>query len=179
MTRLFALTALSLAVHGFAGTVRAQEADEAGTITARVRGTFQDRTAGLGVVSGDMTIVRFEIRSGELTAVAKIVGAMADSAGNVLGPVDHEVIVPVANVASTCNQLRMDLGAADADLLGNAVHFDAQVAGYDSRNGAIPKALGVLCAAGELLRTKPSPASVANALNGIVAEIRPKPSVSR
>jgi hypothetical protein len=104
---------------------------------------------------------------------------MADSAGNVLGPVDHEVIVPVANVASTCNQLRMDLGAADADLLGNAVHFDAQVAGYDSRNGAIPKALGVLCAAGELLRTKPSPASVANALNGIVAEIRPKPSVSR
>jgi len=32
----------------------------------------------------------------------------SDSAGDVLGHVDQELMLPVANVASTCNQLRMD-----------------------------------------------------------------------
>jgi len=172
--RLATLAALLMMGQGYVCTAHAQEMDEAGAITARVHGTFQDRTGGLGVLSGDMVIASFEVRNGTLTAIGKIVGALADSSGNILGQVSHELALPVANVTSTCNQLRMELAATDADVLRTPVHFDAEVAGFDSRDGSIPKALGILCAAGELLRGKPTPPSVAGALNGVVAAIRPK-----
>jgi hypothetical protein len=125
------------------------------------------------VLSGDMMIAGFEVRNGTLTAIGTIVGALADSSGNPLGLVSHELALPVANVTSTCNQLRMELAATDAEVLKILVHFDAEAAGFDSREGTIPKALGVLCAAGDLLRGKPTPASLAAALNGIAAAIRP------
>ena len=144
----------------------------AAAITARVHGTFLDEAGGLGVLSGDMTVVRFEVRSGTVTAVGRIVGSLADSAGNVLGQVDQELALPVGNVASTCNQLRMDLAATDADVLQTLVHFDGEVAGFDSRDGTNPKALGVLCAAGELLRGKPAPESLAAALDAIAVAVR-------
>ena len=54
-----------------------------------------------------MTIVRFEVRNGTVTAIGRIVGALADSGGDVLGPVDQELAVAVENIGSTCNQLRM------------------------------------------------------------------------
>jgi hypothetical protein len=142
----------------------AQDADDH-AITARVHGTFQDRNGGLGVVSGDMTILRFEMRNGVLTAIGAIDGAMADATGAILGQVSQELAMPVGNVASTCNQLRMDLTATDADVLQVPVHFDKEVAGYDSRVGTTPKALPVLCAAGTLLRGKPAVDALARALN--------------
>ena len=74
-----------------------------------------------------------------MTAIGKIVGALADSPGNVLGQVNQELALPVANVASTCNQLRMELAATDAEVLKTPVHFDKEVAGFDSRDGAIPE----------------------------------------
>ena len=166
--------ALTLALGlGHVSAVNAQDLDDGGAITARVHGTFQDKTGGLGVLSGDMLVAGFEVRNGTLTAIGTIVGSLADSSGNVLGLVKHELALPVANVASTCNQLRMDLGAADADVLRTLVHFDAQLAGFDSRDGAIPKALRVLCDTGQVLRGKPAPAAVAEALNSVVAAIRP------
>ena len=70
----------------------------------------------------------------------------------------------------------MDLAATDAVVLQTLVHFDAEVAGFDSRDGASPKALGVLCAAGELLRGKPSPESVAGALEAIALTVKTAPS---
>lgn len=82
---------------------QAQADDDRGAITARVHGTFQDAAGGLGVLSGDMLIVRFEVRNGAVAAVGRIVGALADSTGNVLGRVQHELILPVARVESTCN----------------------------------------------------------------------------
>ena len=42
---------------------------------------FVDRAGGLGVLSGDMTVVRFEVRNGAVTAIGRIVGALADSRG--------------------------------------------------------------------------------------------------
>jgi hypothetical protein len=174
--RLATLATVLVLGHGCLCAASAQEVDEAGAITARVHGTFQDKTGGLGVLSGDMIIAGFEVRNGTLTATGTIVGSLADSSGNVLGQVSHELALPVANVASTCNQLRMDLAATDADVLKTLVHFDAEVAGFDSRDGSNPRALGVLCAAGELLRGKPRPASVADALNGVAAAIRSKPA---
>ena len=69
---------------------------------------------------------------------------VADSSGKVLGQVNPELTLAVGNVASTCHQLRLDLAATDAEVLQTSVHFDKEVAGFDSRDGTIPKALGVL-----------------------------------
>ena len=140
-------------------------------ITARVHGTFQDQAGGLGVLSGDMTVARFEVRNGTVTAIGEIVGALADSVGNLLGRVRQELALPIGNVASTCNQLRMELAATDADVLRTLVHFDKEVAGFDSREGTTPKALGALCAAGSVLRGKPTPDALTGALNDVVTTL--------
>ena len=168
---LWILTAL-IATSGAPRHLRAQEHADGPAITARVHGTFLDRAAGLGVLSGDMTIVRFEVRNGTVTAIGRIVGALADSGGDVLGPVDQELAVAVANVESTCNQLRMDLASMEAEVLDTPVHFDGEVAGFDSRDGGAPKALGPLCTAGKLLERKPAPDVVAQALNDVVGALK-------
>jgi len=143
-------------------------------ITARVHGTFVDQAGGLGVLAGDMTVVRFEVRNGAVMAIGAIVGALADSAGNVLGSVDQELALPIANVASTCTQLRMDLGAAEAEVLKTLVRFDPEVAGFDVRDGTTPKALSVLCATGKLLRDSHSSDALAAALNEVTAAMAAK-----
>jgi hypothetical protein len=153
---------------GCAADARAQD-DEPRAITARVRGTFVDTAGGGGVLSGDMTVVRFEVRNGAVIAIGEIVGALADSAGNVLGAVKQELALQVGNVGSTCNQLRMDLAATDADVLQTLVHFDKEVAGFDSRDGTTPRALAVLCTMGQLLRNNPTPDALARALNEVAA----------
>lgn len=159
--------AFACAIIGILPSAHAQDNDDAGAITARVHGTFQDSTGGLGVLSGDMTISRFEVQNGAIVAIGQIVGALADSAGNPLGRVDQSLTLPVSNVASSCNQLRMDLSAADAEVLQTPIHFDQQVAGFDSRDGMVPKALAVLCTASELLRGQPAPDALAQALNHV------------
>jgi hypothetical protein len=147
--------------------------NDGGAITARVHGTFQDATGGLGVLSGDMTIVRFEVRGGTLTAIGEIAGSLADSKGDVLGRVKQELLLPVGNVGSSCNQIRMELGATDADVLQQPIHFDPEVAGFDSREGktTTPKALGVLCVAGDVIRSNPTPDALAGALNDVATAI--------
>jgi len=150
---------------------QAQDDDDARAITARVRGTFQDAGGGLGVVSGDMTVVRFDIRNGVVTAIGSITGAMADSTGRIIGPVNQDLSMAVANVGSSCNQLRMDLAATDADVLQTRVHFDQEVAGFDSRHGTAPKTLGALCATGQLLSGRPTSVEVAGTLNNLAAAL--------
>jgi len=173
MTRHTLAAAIAIAAIGSIGSrpAAAQDGDELRAITARVHGTFQDSAGGLGVVSGDMTIARFEVLNGSVTAIGRIAGAMADSSGNVLGHVDQEIALAVANVASTCNQLRMDLAATDAPVLQRPVHFDTEVAGFDSREGTTPKARPVLCAAGSALRGRPTADAVIRALNEVVAAL--------
>jgi hypothetical protein len=147
------LCAATVAVtFGIAAGPAATRADELRAITARVHGTFVDASGGLGVVSGDMTIARFEVVNGSAVAIGRITGAMADSSGELLGAVDEELALTVSNVASTCNQLRMDLAATDARVLGVAVHFDKEMAGFDSRDGATPKARPVLCSVANVIR---------------------------
>ena len=183
MTRLTAMkstlaAAMVVAAIGAIGArAAAQDDDELRNITARVHGTFEDSSGGLGVVSGDMTIARFEVLNGSVTAIGRILGAMADSSGTVLGRVDQELAFVVANVTSTCNQLRMDLGATDAPILQiPVVHFDAEVAGFDSRDRAAPKARPVLCAAGSVLRGRPTAEAVARSLNDVVATLAVRPA---
>ena len=154
-----------------ASQAAAQDGDDLRAITARVHGTFQDPSGGLGVVSGDMTIARFEVLNGSVTAIGKIEGAMADSTGEVLGKVDQELALAVTNIGSTCNQLRMDLSSTDAEILQKQVHFDKEVAGFDSREGATPKAHPMLCAAGRTLRGQPSADATIRALNDVVAAL--------
>jgi len=172
MKQLLATAMALLAISGISRAAVAQDHDDPPTITARVHGTFQDGAGGLGVVSGDMTIARFEVRSGAVTAIGRIEGAMADSSGEVLGHVDQELTFAVLNVGSTCNQLRMDLGATDAQVLQTTVHFDHEVAGFDSRDGATPKARPALCAAGSLLRARPDADALVRMLNDVVAALR-------
>ncbi|PYR94219.1 MAG: hypothetical protein DMF84_06630 [Acidobacteria bacterium] len=166
------LAAVAAIVCLCASGVLAQDNEEVAAITARVHGTFVDKAGGLGVLSADMSIIRFEVRNGTVTAIGRIEGALADSTGDVLGKVKKELALPVAGVASTCNQLRMDLAATDADILDTPVHFDREVAGFDSRDGARPKALGALCAAARLLQEKPAVDSVARALNDIAIAVK-------
>ena len=173
--RLAMVATLLVLAQGYVGHgSKHRKSDEAGAITARVHGTFQDTVGGLGVLSGDMMIAGFEVRNGTLTAIGKIVGSLADSSGNVLGQVSHELALPVANVTSTCNQLRMELAATDAEVLktrralrrrGRRLRFARRCDPEGARR--------VVFAAGELLRGKPTPSSLAAALNRIVATIRP------
>jgi hypothetical protein len=173
MNRRTLAAVMTIVAIGSMGARRAmaQDADELRAITARVHGTFQDAGGGLGVVSGDMTIARFEVLNGSVIAIGRIAGAMADSSGNVLGRVDQELAFAVANVGSTCNQLRMDLAATDATILQLPVHFDKEVAGFDSREGTTPKARPVLCAAGRVLHGQPSRDAVMRALNDVVTAL--------
>ena len=168
---LIAMLAIGCGCAGDAGAQDNDNNDNARAITARVHGTFQDQAGGLGVLSGDMTVARFELRNGTVTAIGEIAGALADSAGNVLGHVSQELALPVGDVASTCNQLRMELAATDADVRQTLVHFDKEVAGFDSRDGTTPKELGALCAAGSLLRGKPTPDALTRALNDVVTTL--------
>jgi len=157
---------------GAVGRAAAQnDDDELRAITARVHGTFQDASGGLGVVSGDMTIARFAVINGSVVAIGRIAGAMADSSGDVLGKVDQELALAVSNVASTCNQLRMDLAATDAPVLDVPVQFDKEVAGFDSRDGAAPKAHTALCAVAQLLRREPTGDAVIRELNNVVTAL--------
>jgi hypothetical protein len=149
----------------------AQDADDLRAITARMHGTFEDAAGGLGVVSGDITIARFEVVNGSVTAIGRIEGAMADSSGNVLGAVDQELAFAVANVGSTCNQLRIDLAETEATILEMAVHFDKEVAGFDSREGTTPKARPVLCSVGRVLHAQPGGDTVMRALNDVVTAL--------
>jgi hypothetical protein len=173
MTTHTLATAMAVVAIGSLGArqAAAQDHDELRTITARVHGTFEDTRGGLGVVSGDMTIARFEVVNGSVTAIGRIAGAMADSSGHVLGRVNQEIAFAVANVVSTCNQLRMDLAATDAHVRQVPVHFDTEVAGFDSRDGATPKARPVLCAAGSVLRGQPAANAVMRALNDVVTAL--------
>ena len=177
MKKRFGAAMVVVAIGSMGARPAAQDGDELRMITARVHGTFQDSSGGLGVVSGDMTIARFEILNGSVTAIGRMVGAMADSSGAILGRVDQELAFAVANVTSTCNQLRMDLDATDAPILQvPAVHFDAEVAGFDSRDGAAPKARPVLCAAGGLLRGRPTDEDVTRSLNDVVTALAVRPA---
>jgi len=177
-TRTLTIAAAALGMLcGGSALLQAQDNDERPAITARVHGTFVDAAGGAGVLSGDMTIERFEVRNAAVTAVGRIEGSLADSKGAVLGLVGQELALPVGVVDSTCNQLRLDLGGAEADILQTRVRFDPETAGFDSRDGATPKALKVLCSAGELLRKKPAAAELAKALDDIAVVLnarRPK-----
>ena len=113
-----------LAIGSDSATVARAQDDDGPAITARVHGTFQDAAGGGGVLSGDMSIVRFEVREGKVVAIGEITGSLADSGGNILGQVNQELALPVLRVGSTCNQLRMELAAADAEVLKTPVHFD-------------------------------------------------------
>jgi len=170
--RLAIAAAVLIFLCGSAPRLQAQDDDDAPAITARVHGSFVDKVGGSGVLSGDMFLVRFEVRNGTVTAIGRIKGSLADSTGHVLGLVDEPLAMPVGRIDATCNQLKMDLGATEADVLGTHVQFDAQAGGFDSRDGATPRALAVLCAAADLLGPASTPAVRARTLNDIASAVK-------
>ena len=158
-----------------AATPSAQSVPEAKAIRARLHGTFLDSAGGLGVLSGDITFSSFEERFGSLTAIGEMEGALADSRGEILGRVDQEVSLIVSDVRSTCNQVRLGLIPADVDVLGRSVHLDEEVAGYDSRQGAVPRAQPSMCRLAAALDGGASPQALADILNGVIKDISGQP----
>jgi hypothetical protein len=65
----------------------------------------------------------------------------------------------------------MDLAATDARVLDMPVHFDSEVAGFDSRDGATPKARPVLCSVAHLLRGPAPGDAIIRALNEVVTSL--------
>jgi hypothetical protein len=167
MRRILALAGV-LAVAAACTAAAAAQNQTAKAITARVHGTFEDKTGGLGVLYGDLRILRFEVRNGSVVAVGEVVGSLADSAGNQLGRIRQELTVSVSGVASTCNQVQMELAGTEDYFRQVLVTLDKQTAGFDSRHGTTPTALTVLCQTMETLRTKPAPPAIAQALNDVI-----------
>ncbi len=78
MKQLLTLASTVVVLCGCATAAGAQDHDDPNAITARVHGTFVDQAGGLGVLAGDMTVVRFEVRNGAVMAIGAIVGALAE-----------------------------------------------------------------------------------------------------
>ena len=162
--------------YGPGALAEVEAADDVAAITAKVHGTFLDKTGGLGVLNGDMTVVRFEVRAGRSprsdgSPAFWPTAPATRSGGSTRNWRSTSATSPRPATSSawtspprtrTCSQ--------------TAVHFDAEVAGFDSRDGTNPKALRVLCAAGELLRNKPEPEALAAALDAIAVAIRSRPA---
>jgi len=56
------------------------------------------------------------------------------------------------------------------------VHFDKEVAGFDSREGTTPKARPVLCAAGRMLQGRPTDEALMRTLNDVVTALASRPA---
>ena len=126
---------------GGATNLRAQDKDEAPAITARVHGTFVDRRRRGRI---QRRHVRRAVRGperdgdghrpdhgcprGQRRQRARARGRGARAAGR--------------EYRCDCNQLRMELAAADAEVLSTRVHFDSQTAGFDSREARRPRRCG-------------------------------------
>jgi hypothetical protein len=167
-----AAIAMALVAAMHAGAQQSGQADKADkAIRARLHGTFVDRANGLGVLSGDTTFTGFDVQFGTLRAIGRMEGALADSKGEPLGHVDQEVALTVSQLSSTCNQLRLELDTTTVDVLQTSVRLDKEVAGFDSRQGAMPKQEPALCAVAQALDADASLETRAALLNDVVAAI--------
>jgi len=134
----------------------------------RMNGTFTDAANGLGVFSGTMRLLRFDVQNGAIVAIGTLKGALADSKGNPLGRVDQEVVLPVNGVTSTCDVLRFELGPADVEILGVQVHLRKDVLGIEPRDGPSQTLGDLLCSSANLLDSHPLPDAIATALNEVL-----------
>jgi hypothetical protein len=78
-----------------------------------------------GAFAGTFSIVQFIQSGGAIMAVGNLTGTLTDVAGNVIGTVGGtQIQLPVAQIAGNCDELHIELGSSNLDLLGSIVQVD-------------------------------------------------------
>lgn len=131
----------------------------------RINGTFTDSANGSGVFSGTFTLTRFTVENSAVVSIGRLVGSLADSKGNPIGRVDQEAILPVTDITSTGDVLRLELGPAEVEILGTPVVLRRDVLGITARDSSAPTFGPLLCSTAKLLDSHPAPAIIAAVLN--------------
>jgi hypothetical protein len=165
--RLISLALLVAVMTTFAfGPMISVQAAPAQALAVPVTGTFTDALGGTGTFVGSLSLTRFTVVNGALTAIGTLTGTLTDSLGNVLG-VTQSVSFPVSNISATCEILHLELGPLDLTLLGLNVHLDKVVLDITATQGG--GLLGdLLCSLADLLGGPAPLSSVARLLNNIL-----------
>jgi hypothetical protein len=128
---------------------------------------FTDALGGTGTFVGSLSLTRFTVVNGVLTAVGTLTGTLTDSLGNVLGTITQSVSFPVSNISATCEILHLELGPLDLTLLGLNVHLDKVVLDITATQGG--GLLGdLLCSLADLLGGPAPLSAIARLLNNIL-----------
>ena len=168
MNKLLRAVSISAVVCASIGAAAQRTERQPSNRSPLVHGVFTDEAHGRGVFTGTITIAKFESRDGGIVALGRLTGSLADSEGTTVGAVDQAAILPVGGVSSTCEALRMELGPADGELLGEDVHLEKDVLRITARDGHKESLTGLLCAAARLLDKRPSSNAVAATLNEVL-----------
>jgi hypothetical protein len=165
--RLIILALLVAVMTTFAfGPMISVQAAPAQALAVPVTGTFTDALGGTGTFVGSLSLTRFTVVNGALTAIGTLTGTLTDSLGNVLG-VTQSVSFPVSNISATCEILHLELGPLDLTLLGLNVHLDKVVLDITATQGG--GLLGdLLCSLADLLGGPAPLSAVARLLNNIL-----------
>ena len=162
-----ALLVAVMTTFAFGPMVSVQAAPPVPALSVPVTGTFTDAVGGTGTFVGSVSLTRFTVVNGVLTAVGTLTGTLTDSLGNVLGTITQSVSFPVSNISATCEILHLELGPLDLTLLGLNVHLDKVVLDITATQGG--GLLGdLLCSLADLLGGPAPLSSVARLLNNIL-----------
>ena len=167
-TKLISIALLIAVITGFAFApiTSVQAAPPVPALNVPVTGTFTDAVGGTGTFVGSLSIQRFTVVNGALTAVGILTGTLTDSLGAVTN-VTQNVALPVSNISATCDILHLELGPLDLNLLGLVVHLDKVVLDIDAQQGG--GLLGdLLCSLSDLLNGNAALGAVARLLNNIL-----------
>jgi hypothetical protein len=139
----------------------------AGSLPVPITGTFTNQ-AGTGTFAGQLDITKF-VNQGGIAAVGTLTGTLTDAAGNVLGTVNQQITMPLAQANGTCQILHLELGPLDLNLLGLMVHLDKVVLDITAQQGPGNLLGNLLCAiAGLLDQNRASPNAITQLLNQIL-----------
>jgi len=162
-----ALLVAVMTTFAFGPMISVQAAPPAPALSVPVTGTFTDALGGTGRFVGSLSLTRFTVVNGALTAIGTLTGTLTDSLGNVLGTVTQSVSFPVSNISATCDILHLELGPLDLTLLGLNVHLDKIVLDITATQGG--GLLGdLLCSLADLLGGPAPLSAIARLLNNIL-----------
>jgi hypothetical protein len=155
---MVALLGSLLLAFAFAPCSAAQAASPAaapttGGFTAPVTGTLNGAP-----FTGTLDITRFVNQSGVLIAV----GALTDSAGNLLGTLQ----TPVTAATGSCTTLDLTLGPRDLNLVGRMIHVNPGVVTITAQPGNLLSIM--LCEVASLLKGGGPLGALADVLNNIL-----------
>ncbi|HEX3701786.1 MAG TPA: hypothetical protein VHU82_00550 [Vicinamibacterales bacterium] len=125
---------------------------------------------GAGGFAGTLTVTRFDVVNGVLSAVADLSGDVLSPTGGIVGPAAQSLTLP-AQVSGSCTILTLTLGPLDLKLLETSVHLNQVVMNIT----AVSDANSPLCAVANLLNSGGALSTLLNnlvsALNNILSAV--------